>query len=48
MPRKVLIDEELLKKLLSGEDIVKGYKIRLGRWVLRKETGETIGSKGKA
>jgi|GEM_PF-3965316 len=44
MPRKVFIDEEFL----SGEDIVKGCKIRLGRWVLRKEIGETIGSKGNA
>ncbi|RLE84563.1 MAG: hypothetical protein DRJ96_08770 [Thermoprotei archaeon] len=43
VPKKVL--EDLVEKKVK---YLKGGKLRLGRWILKKRAGVLIGSEGKA
>lgn len=47
MSKKILVSEALFRRLCE-EGRLEGYKIKLGRWILREEIGEFVGCKGEA
>ncbi len=44
--KKVVVSEELLKLLSEGKVRYSGYRIKIGRWILKEKKGVFIGSKG--
>lgn len=47
MGKKILVSEALFKRLCEKGGL-EGYRVKLGRWILREELGEFVGRKGEA
>lgn len=47
MSKKALVSEALFRRLCE-EGGLEGYRVKLGRWILREEIGEFVGRKGEA
>jgi hypothetical protein len=45
--KRILVSEALFRRLCE-EGGLEGYRIKLGRWILREEIGEFVGRKGEA
>jgi hypothetical protein len=45
--KRVLVSEALFKRLCERGGL-EGYRVKLGRWILREEIGEFVGRKGEA
>jgi hypothetical protein len=45
--KRVLVSEALFKRFCERGGL-EGYRVKLGRWILREEIGEFVGRKGEA